>query len=715
MATGCLEPFIKGPYYINDKWNDRPVIPHAQRKCHYWRSCSKTGGSHHAQHNFRCEPNPKYWTQKDGIKFKPKLIWIPHLKRWIPLHKPKDVDFFQFVVVPPKVTKIISLGSSKTLGCQNCCHDHPVCERYESHLSNQLRRCQSDVAEDKISSTKVKNEVLTTRHSVSAGINGRAMKKTTSWNSFQGLLRNNSMPESNHVVQKHAVPPASPSSAEDAIQNTLEALDMESPEKLPMLSGKQKSKSSLLADTSLSNSLKEKQTSKNSKKIENHTDEGKLNLTKNTGTITDMSNKIQDLEIQFAKDAENLSKDITGYLEEYSEGNNRTEMEENSSILNPITEKPLEENNAENLSPRRTGINIKAGRQEPKENGIPENSLSPSKGLSRKTGVLNQLPRSGKEAVKQLVPVTESEAAADNISEDVVTSSNDIISEEENQELSVPPSDDNPAVSANGKLENSKRKTSKASLIKSVTIVEQQPSKYGKPRGHMQYFDPSEAAERRRKKLLDKINQKRQLQLATKESRGPHFEDYGFLAKYCIFNKESWDVYRRIFEMGDADKKGWLTTEEMLLGLRSINSQLTAPKEEYLCRIIEMTGYSIEDGADFQLFAILAALSNRITSLDDWMKNIVDRFDYQLLDMKTFKCKTLWECNVDPDTHKISLDQLCVDLKAGGVSLSHEEEVRSKLQHLNALDLLDFLTYVPLFIMVHNSVVDNPLDSTWGS
>eukprot|EP00106_Octopus_bimaculoides_P004032 XP_014771474.1 PREDICTED: uncharacterized protein LOC106870023 [Octopus bimaculoides] len=120
------------------------------------------------------------------------------------------------------------------------------------------------------------------------------------------------------------------------------------------------------------------------------------------------------------------------------------------------------------------------------------------------------------------------------------------------------------------------------------------------------------------------------------------------------------------------------------------------------------------------------------------MKNIVDRFDYQFLDMKTFKCKyvvnviayhlnknneisnhliflqTLWECNVDPDTHKISLDQLCVDLKAGGVSLSHEEEVRSKLQHLNALDLLDFLTYVPLFIMVHNSVVDNPLDSTWG-
>eukprot|EP00106_Octopus_bimaculoides_P004042 XP_014771484.1 PREDICTED: uncharacterized protein LOC106870032 [Octopus bimaculoides] len=123
------------------------------------------------------------------------------------------------------------------------------------------------------------------------------------------------MPESNHVVQNHAVPPTSPSNAENAVLNILEALDMESPEKLPVRSGKQKSKSSLLTETSSSNSSKEKQTSKNSKKIENHTDEGKLNLTKNTGTITDMNNTIQDLEIQFDKDVENLSKDITGYLE----------------------------------------------------------------------------------------------------------------------------------------------------------------------------------------------------------------------------------------------------------------------------------------------------------------------------------------------------------------------------------------------------------------
>lgn len=72
----------------------------------------------------------------------------------------------------------------------------------------------------------------------------------------------------------------------------------------------------------------------------------------------------------------------------------------------------------------------------------------------------------------------------------------------------------------------------------------------------------------------------------------------------------------------------------------------------------------------------------------------------------------LWECNVDKSINKISLDQLCIELRAGGISLKHELEVRDKLRHLRALDLLDFLTYIPLFIMIHMSVVNNPLSDS---
>ena len=71
----------------------------------------------------------------------------------------------------------------------------------------------------------------------------------------------------------------------------------------------------------------------------------------------------------------------------------------------------------------------------------------------------------------------------------------------------------------------------------------------------------------------------------------------------------------------------------------------------------------------------------------------------------------LWECNVDPYINKIPLDQLCVELRAGGVANENITEVREKLGHLKALDLLDFMTYIPLFIMIHESVVHNPFDN----
>ena len=68
--------------------------------------------------------------------------------------------------------------------------------------------------------------------------------------------------------------------------------------------------------------------------------------------------------------------------------------------------------------------------------------------------------------------------------------------------------------------------------------------------------------------------------------------------------------------------------------------------------------------------------------------------------------------NVDHDTNRIPCDQLWVELRAGGVSPEHEQEARMKLGPLMALDLFDFLTYVPLFIMIHESVVLNPLDDS---
>ncbi|XP_041351785.1 uncharacterized protein LOC121370547 isoform X2 [Gigantopelta aegis] len=226
-----------------------------------------------------------------------------------------------------------------------------------------------------------------------------------------------------------------------------------------------------------------------------------------------------------------------------------------------------------------------------------------------------------------------------------------------------------------------------------------------------------ELAEERRlrqQQMYERLHSKKRIKDTDEEDDdlGPNFDDYSFLAKYCIFNRSNLEMYRHAFNAVDDADSGHLSGPDAMLALRVINNKLTTSEEQYIYRILELVGYKITDGADFKLFSVLAALSQRISSLDNWMKNFIGQVDFGILEMKTFMCKTLWECNVDEETNKIPLPQLLIDLRAGGVSFQHECEIRDKLSHLSALDLLDFLTYVPLFIMIHESVVDNPLDDS---
>ena len=60
----------------------------------------------------------------------------------------------------------------------------------------------------------------------------------------------------------------------------------------------------------------------------------------------------------------------------------------------------------------------------------------------------------------------------------------------------------------------------------------------------------------------------------------------------------------------------------------------------------------------------------------------------------------------------ISAEQLLVELKAGGIHPDQEAAVREELRSIGSLDLMAFLAYLPLFILIHNSVIANPLDDS---
>ncbi|XP_029455542.1 uncharacterized protein LOC115090504 isoform X2 [Rhinatrema bivittatum] len=193
------------------------------------------------------------------------------------------------------------------------------------------------------------------------------------------------------------------------------------------------------------------------------------------------------------------------------------------------------------------------------------------------------------------------------------------------------------------------------------------------------------------------------------------FEDFDFLAKYCIFSQEKLAKYKRAFEAVDTDGDGYLNCLQVLIALKEIvpSEALTDAEELYVYRILEIVDYYVTDGlTDLRLFAVMASLAQKIAALDNFMRSLIGRMDFKTLELKMYNAKQLFLCNIDSQSKCITVQQFLVELKAGGVSKEHEEAVQKELRHVKTLDILDFLTYLPLFVLIHNSVIANPLDDT---
>ncbi|XP_072233363.1 uncharacterized protein [Leuresthes tenuis] len=96
------------------------------------------------------------------------------------------------------------------------------------------------------------------------------------------------------------------------------------------------------------------------------------------------------------------------------------------------------------------------------------------------------------------------------------------------------------------------------------------------------------------------------------------------------------------------------------------------------------------------------------------MRSLIANMDFCSLEVRLFKAKQLFLFLLQGDAGAqqgfISGEQLLLELKAGGIHLEQEAAIRLELQRIPPLDLLDFLAYLPLFMLIHKSVISNPLD-----
>ncbi|KAM8910570.1 uncharacterized protein AB9W97_006888 isoform 5-T5 [Spinachia spinachia] len=195
-----------------------------------------------------------------------------------------------------------------------------------------------------------------------------------------------------------------------------------------------------------------------------------------------------------------------------------------------------------------------------------------------------------------------------------------------------------------------------------------------------------------------------------------------FLAKYCIFSQEKLAEYKRAFEAEDADGDGYISCLQALLALKNIlpPERLSDEEEIYVYRILEMVDFSVTDGlVDLRLFAVIASLAQKVAAMDEFMRSLITDMDFRSLEVRLFKAKQLFlflmeEQRGDAAAQRgfISAEQLLLELKAGGIHLEQEAAVRLELQRIPPLDLLDFLAYLPLFMLIHRSVIADPLNDS---
>ncbi|CAB1413848.1 unnamed protein product [Pleuronectes platessa] len=173
-----------------------------------------------------------------------------------------------------------------------------------------------------------------------------------------------------------------------------------------------------------------------------------------------------------------------------------------------------------------------------------------------------------------------------------------------------------------------------------------------------------------------------------------------FLAKYCIFSQEKLEDYKRAFDEED--------------------EMLSDEEEIYVCRILEMVDFRMTDGlVDLRLFSVIASLAQKIATMDEFMRSLIGSTDFRSLEVRLFKAKRLFLFLLEEPRGAdgaqqgfISAEQLLLELKAGGIHLEQEPAITLQLQQFPPLDLLDFLAYLPLFMLIHNSVISNPLDDS---
>ncbi|XP_078594974.1 uncharacterized protein LOC144872557 isoform X2 [Branchiostoma floridae x Branchiostoma japonicum] len=188
-----------------------------------------------------------------------------------------------------------------------------------------------------------------------------------------------------------------------------------------------------------------------------------------------------------------------------------------------------------------------------------------------------------------------------------------------------------------------------------------------------------------------------------------------FLSHYHLIAGHKLEGYAKAFIVEDLDEDNILNLQETRIALEGIQSitNVSRKQTDYVLRVL---GIDDSTHVTFRMFAVIAALCERMCTLDYKEKYWMELTNLMDIERKMALYKAMFYCNVNSDrsANYIKADSLRIELIAGGLNRYQEEYIMSRIQinEYREVSFLDYMAYIPLFLSMHEKICDNPLDNS---
>ncbi|XP_070192116.1 uncharacterized protein [Littorina saxatilis] len=190
--------------------------------------------------------------------------------------------------------------------------------------------------------------------------------------------------------------------------------------------------------------------------------------------------------------------------------------------------------------------------------------------------------------------------------------------------------------------------------------------------------------------------------------------DIDFLSHYRLVDTRKLETYARAFVVEDDDFDTVIGSGETRTALEGVPStqHITSKQMEYVLKVLK-----IDDASQvtFRMFSVITAVSERVTQMDPLSKHLLEICNLLDIERKMDLYKSMFYCNVNSDrrdVNYIKADSLRIELIAGGLNWKQQQHIMERLKpnYFNEISFLDYICYIPLFLSMHDNIVDNPLD-----